>query len=111
MEKYSIGINGLRGICAIIIALFHFELYFPFGKIKVFSSGYIAVEFFFLLSGFLICKSFFEKNSQDIPNVIASKVKKMYPAYNNIIFNIKLWYCYSILFNIKKIGTIFKEIA
>ena len=56
MKKYSIGITGLRGICAIVIALFHFELYFPFGEHKLLSSGYIAVEFFFILSGFLLCK-------------------------------------------------------
>lgn len=81
MKKYSSGINGLRGICALIIVLFHFELYYSFGKIKIFSAGYIAVEFFFILSGFLIYKSFNEKNKDNIANAVSGKIKKMYPAY------------------------------
>ena len=48
-KNFSYGINGLRRIATIVIALFHFELYFPITKNGVFKTGYIAVEFFFIL--------------------------------------------------------------
>lgn len=86
MKKYSIGINGLRGLFALIIVLFHFELFYSFGEYKIFSSGYFAVEFFFILSGFLICKNFIQKDKKSISEAIASKVKKMYPAYILALF-------------------------
>ena len=77
----SKGINGIRGILAIIIALFHFELIFPMTKKGIFRSGYIGVEFFFILSGFLLVKGFYDNKKCDIVEIIKSKIKKMYPAY------------------------------
>ncbi len=81
MKKFSKGINGIRGILAIIIALFHFELTFPLIKRGMFRTGYLGVEFFFILSGFLLTKGFYEKNKCDVIENIKSKLKKMYPAY------------------------------
>ena len=80
-KNFSYGINGLRGIATIVIALFHFELYFPIMKSGVFKTGYIAVEFFFILSGFLIAKSYFEKNRKKLLPILKNKLKKLYPAY------------------------------
>ena len=81
MRKFSTGINGLRGICSLIIILFHFELYYKFGSHDLFSSGYIAVEFFFVLSGFLVYKSYKEKNKKEVSKAVIDKITKMYPAY------------------------------
>ena len=80
-KNFSYGINGLRGIATIVIALFHFELYFPITKNGVFKTGYIAVEFFFILLGFLIAKSYFEKNRKDTLSILETKLKKLYPSY------------------------------
>lgn len=45
-------VDGLRGVLALIIALFHFGQNYGIGN--TFHRGWMAVEVFFLLSGFLL---------------------------------------------------------
>ena len=47
-----VALDGLRGIAAIIVLMFHFEQ--SHGTRSLFASGYLAVDFFFLLSGFVL---------------------------------------------------------
>ena len=46
------GLDGLRGICALTVVLFHADNLFHKGPI--FQHGFLAVDMFFLLSGFVI---------------------------------------------------------
>ena len=61
MKKYSNLINGLRGLIAIIIALFHYEQSHVIANFKIFETGYLGVEFFFILSGFLLANDVIKK--------------------------------------------------
>ncbi|HKB95401.1 MAG TPA: acyltransferase family protein, partial [Rhizomicrobium sp.] len=45
-------LDGLRGVCALTVLLFHADDLFHRGPI--FQHGYLAVDMFFLLSGFVI---------------------------------------------------------
>ena len=45
------GLDGLRGICALIVVLFHFVAVFPG---NVMNHGWLSVDVFFVLSGFVI---------------------------------------------------------
>ena len=49
-------LDGLRGIASIIVIIFHFfEVYsFESPEIQILNHGYLAVDFFYLLSGFVI---------------------------------------------------------
>ena len=52
--RYEI-LDGLRGVAAIIVLLFHcFETYIPVFGTQHINHGYLAVDFFFVLSGFVI---------------------------------------------------------
>lgn len=44
-------LDGMRGIAAIAVALFHFDIY-------LMPHGYVAVDFFFVLSGFVLYRSY-----------------------------------------------------
>ena len=44
-------LDGMRGIAALAVALFHFN-------IAQAPHGYIAVDFFFALSGFVLCRAY-----------------------------------------------------
>lgn len=48
-------LDGLRGVAAMIVVAFHlFETYSPGPKYQILNHGYLAVDFFFVLSGFVI---------------------------------------------------------
>ena len=49
-------LDGLRGVAAIMIVLFHGRYWLPSGLL--FQSGYMAVDFFFCLSGFVIAYAY-----------------------------------------------------
>lgn len=52
--RYEI-LDGLRGVAAMMVVLFHcFETYCPRGGEQIINHGYLAVDFFFVLSGFVI---------------------------------------------------------
>lgn len=52
--RYEI-LDGLRGVAAIMVILYHiFETYCPHGAQQHINHGYLAVDFFFVLSGFVI---------------------------------------------------------
>lgn len=52
--RYAI-LDGLRGVAALVVILFHgFETNIPFFGTQHINHGYLAVDFFFVLSGFVI---------------------------------------------------------
>ena len=52
--RYEI-LDGLRGVAALMVIIFHcFETYIPHIGTQVINHGYLAVDFFFVLSGFVI---------------------------------------------------------
>lgn len=54
-KKHFLALDGLRGIAAICVVIFHFsEFIYPSDAQSVIGHGYLAVDFFFCLSGFVI---------------------------------------------------------
>ena len=52
-------LNGLRGLAALVVVIFHFmEIVFPDLNNNFISHGYLAVDFFFCLSGFVIAYAY-----------------------------------------------------
>ena len=72
MKKCSI--EALRFIFMLVIAVWHF------GRINPFTHGYIAVDFFFILSGFLLYVSFVRHKYDALQDTIAD-LKRFYPEY------------------------------
>jgi peptidoglycan/LPS O-acetylase OafA/YrhL len=75
MEKFRFrALDSWRGICALMVALYHFE---PLGRLysghiryfPVVSNGWIFVDFFFVLSGFVIYYTYSQKLT-DISSII-----------------------------------------
>ena len=48
-------LDGLRGVAALLVVIFHlFEAVYPVPADNPVHHGYLAVDFFFLLSGFVV---------------------------------------------------------
>ncbi|MFZ9659059.1 MAG: acyltransferase family protein [Arcobacteraceae bacterium] len=74
--KYNPSIDGLRGISISLVLLFHiWPEYFPF--------GYLGVDVFFLLSGYLITQIIFtklENNNFSFKEFYRNRVRRIFPA-------------------------------
>ena len=57
-SRYEI-LDGLRGVAAMVVVAFHmFECYSPGPLEQIINHGYLAVDFFFALSGFVIAYAY-----------------------------------------------------
>jgi hypothetical protein len=64
-------LDGLRGVAAIGVVIFHFsEWLFPDASKNFIGHGFLAVDFFFCLSGFVISYAYDEQNPSNEPNPI-----------------------------------------
>jgi peptidoglycan/LPS O-acetylase OafA/YrhL len=74
--KYRADIDGLRAIAVLIVVGFHaFPEWLP--------GGYIGVDVFFVISGFLISTILFEslsKNSLSLSDFYTRRIKRIFPA-------------------------------
>src|ERR1700760_1005878 len=82
MEKPRVFLclDALRGTAAIVILLFHVPYFF--GAV-LFQHGYIAVDFFFMLSGFVLSFAYQEKIDQGGFFLRFAKIQmvRLYPLY------------------------------
>lgn len=85
----STSVEGMRFIFMLIISLWHFS------RINPFTHGYIAVDFFFILSGFFLWKSYIKYEESPLQYTIR-KIRRLYPEYVIVfiiafILKSKLW--------------------
>jgi peptidoglycan/LPS O-acetylase OafA/YrhL len=55
-NKHYLELDGLRGVAAVCVALHHQQAYF--GGAGFFGHGYLAVDFFYMLSGFVLTHAY-----------------------------------------------------
>ena len=93
-KKWIPAINGWRGILAICILMLHFDGIYWGGHIN-FATGYLAVDAFFIISGFFLFQSLDKKSPEDISifNELYKKIVKIYPVYIFSIVALLVIYC------------------
>lgn len=92
--RYFPGLNALRFIAALFVALahtssslkdHHIDYVFDFSRYSLFQNGNYAVEFFFVLSGFLISSLLIDERSIhggiNIRNFYIRRVLRIWPLY------------------------------
>ena len=77
-------LESLRGIAAICVALFHY----PSSSFLYFKYGYFGVDFFFILSGFVISLNYIDKinNLRDLVNFQIRRFWRLYPVHIFVLF-------------------------
>lgn len=71
--NYIKHLDGLRGVSIIFVVLYHI-------KPNLFSGGYVGVDVFFVISGYLITSKIVSENNFEIKNFYINRFKRLYPA-------------------------------
>ena len=89
--NYKYHIQGLRGLSVLLVFLYHC-------KIQLFSNGYLGVDIFFVISGFVITQAIYKdylKNIFSIKYFFIKRIKRIIP---NLFFIIIFTYIFYIIF-------------
>jgi peptidoglycan/LPS O-acetylase OafA/YrhL len=92
MPKRFLGLDGLRGVCALTVLFYHCADFFHKGP--VFLHGFLAVDMFFVLSGFVIALTYEArlKTGFGIRSFVFNRARRLFPTYwLGAAFNIVLF--------------------
>lgn len=101
-------LTGLRGIAALWVVLLHYPMYLnigkglPFGPFTTFMfHGYLGVDIFFVLSGYVLCYKYgesFSHNPKELyATYIISRIARIYPAYLFTLLVVVIFYLLNML--------------
>lgn len=78
--RYEV-LDGLRGVAALMVVMYHlFESYAPLTELKYVNHGYLAVDFFFVLSGFVIGYAYDDRwNSMTTWGFFKRRLTRLHP--------------------------------
>jgi peptidoglycan/LPS O-acetylase OafA/YrhL len=76
-------LDGWRGIAALLVALFHLNLYSAIYPLDFIRNGYLFVDFFFVLSGFVITYSYGDrlKTPGDLGAFAVRRFGRLWPLH------------------------------
>ena len=74
-------LDAIRGIAALLVVAYHAPP--DFGRLVPFRSGFLAVDLFFALSGFVIAFSYERRLLEGMPyrNFVVTRLIRLYPVY------------------------------
>lgn len=77
------GVDALRGICALLVAMLHCETYSHVQGARFFNNAYLFVDFFFVLSGFVIASNYAERlrDGYALGRFALLRFGRVYPLY------------------------------
>ena len=80
MKRHYLALDGLRGVAAITVVAHHLEHEVHRG-VGYFSAGYLSVDFFFALSGFVIAAAYEERFAagMGLKAFLSVRLQRLYP--------------------------------
>jgi peptidoglycan/LPS O-acetylase OafA/YrhL len=82
MKRFTV-LDSFRGLCAISVVLFHTYVVQSFAELEFFKNAYLFVEFFFILSGFVLFHTYRERlnSTTDFKEFFISRTARLYPLH------------------------------
>ncbi|MGN6805748.1 MAG: acyltransferase family protein [Trinickia sp.] len=79
MNRPIKSLEGMRGLAALLVVLYHAKVSRP----PIFDNGYLAVDLFFVLSGFVICTTYGSRLQRiaDLPAFVARRLGRLWPVH------------------------------
>lgn len=95
-------LDGIRGLAIILVMLYHFTIPFRHGEhlnwldelfVKLFGVGWVGVDLFFVLSGFLITGILYETRQKKnyFRNFYARRFLRIFPLYYAVLFGLLIF--------------------
>lgn len=81
--KFFVSLESLRGLAALVVVVYHAVWSNPITELHFFQNGALMVDFFFVLSGFVIFHSYGRRltNSPQIIRFLWLRVGRLYPLH------------------------------
>jgi peptidoglycan/LPS O-acetylase OafA/YrhL len=81
-------LDGWRGICACLVALLHFHGYSPIYSSALVRNSYLFVDFFFVLSGFVIAYTYSTRldSGPQVKRFLILRLGRLYPLHLFVLF-------------------------
>ncbi|KVM71555.1 hypothetical protein WJ60_08525 [Burkholderia ubonensis] len=81
MRKTNLSLEGLRGAAAVFVVLFH--MHFSLPGLEATRNGYLAVDLFFVLSGFVIANAYSARidNPNQLTRFIVRRFGRLWPTH------------------------------
>lgn len=82
-QQRFVALDSLRGICAIMVAIYHFSTVSYLADVPFIKNGFLFVDFFFVLSGFVIASSYGERlrGGFSISRFMFLRLGRLYPLH------------------------------
>lgn len=86
MNKRFEALDAFRGMCALSVVVFHMHLVGSITELNFFRGSYIFVEFFFVLSGFVLAHGYAYKEGFKFTTFMKSRFFRLYPLHIFMFF-------------------------
>ncbi len=74
-------LDSFRGVFALCVVVFHLNIIGSISELKFFSGSSLFVQFFFVLSGFVLTHGYANKNDYNFKSFIVSRTWRLYPLH------------------------------
>ena len=82
-RNFFVPVESLRGLAALLVVIFHIRWITPFTDLNFIRNGYLMVDFFFLLSGFVIAYNYENRlgSLKEIGTFTVLRLGRLYPLH------------------------------
>jgi peptidoglycan/LPS O-acetylase OafA/YrhL len=87
MNKRFLALDSCRGLCAVAVMLFHMDAYTHFYGWPMVRNSWVAVDFFFTLSGFVIASAYYAKlrSFAEMGRFTIRRFGRLYPLHISVL--------------------------
>lgn len=81
-------LDSFRGVSALLVALFHFHAFGHFYELNFIRNAYLFVDFFFVLSGFVIAHGYsarIAENAGEVLRFVCRRLGRVYPLHVSLL--------------------------
>lgn len=80
-DRRFYALDGFRGICALSVVVFHMHVINAFSELSFFRNAELFVDYFFILSGFVLAHTYGKNKLANLRNFFISRTFRLFPLH------------------------------